>query len=86
MTLLEQFDDWCSKELDGVDRWINKSTFCRTKSDILQAQNNSLQRMLGIALFIQTLDNAPTFEQIDFRYEYWKKKIENFCELRLTSL
>ena len=86
MTLIEQFDDWCSKEFNGVDAWINRSTFCRTKSDILQAQNNSLQRMLGIALFIQTLDNAPTFEQIDFYYDHWKKKIERLCELRLTTL
>jgi len=86
MTLLEYFDDWCNKEVEGVDRWVNKDNFCRTKSDIRQAENNSLQRMFGIAMFIQTLDNAPTFEQIDARYDFWRKKIENLCELRLLRL
>ena len=32
MTLLEKYEDWCNKELDGIERWINYSTFCRTKS------------------------------------------------------
>lgn len=86
MTLLEHFDDWCSKEVEGVDRWLNRGTFCRTKSDVRQTEANSIQRMFGIAMFIQTLDNAPTFEQIDARYDFWREKIKNLCELRLTTL
>jgi hypothetical protein len=81
MTLLEKFDDWCDGELNSLDRWVN-SQFCRTSRDIQMAQDCTIQHILGATLFIQTLDNAPTFEQIDSRYEYWKNKIENFCELK----
>ena len=89
MTLLEHFDDWCNTEVESVDRWINRTNFCRTKSDIRQARENSIQRIFGIAMFIQTLDNTPTFEQIDAidaRYNFWREKVENLCELRLTTL
>ena len=85
MTLIEKYDDWCKEELQVVSRWLN-TKWVKTSKDVFTAQESALERIFGIALFIQTLDNAPSSTEVDYRLSYWSDRIKNICKLRLTTL
>lgn len=72
----EYFENEYREILQLVERIrANESEFF-TVRDIPDYKHNSLQRMLGVAMFAQHKDFGLTFDEIDAIYTEYREKIE----------
>ena len=69
--MIEKIKKFYESEYNSTVNWIN-SKYCNNRKDKAAAVNNVLQRCLGVAFFVQSLE--VSFKEIDPLYEEYRIK------------
>lgn len=71
--MIEKIRDYFEREYKDVKSVIDDNPWWATPKDLV---NNSVQRMYGIVMFVQTVDDTIEFEELSDLYHEYRKKVE----------
>lgn len=73
-TTLEYAIDYFKSEYKETKAFLERKVSWATPRESVY---NAIQRMLGVAMFAQTLDVKMSYDDIEQAYNFYKEKLEN---------
>ena len=76
-TLMVHMMDYFKSEYKDAETVIKKKVQWAKPREII---DNTLQRCLGVAMFVQELDETLSYDEVEQTYNFYKKQLEKLLE------